>query len=173
MNGADITIIIVLFLLFDITFYLVVVKGMMVQSIIGKEDPLRRRRDRNAPHFAIQLLYCPAVAHKAAMVGTAVGSGFEQSRDPREVLQQELTKLTLERIEFTPPNELMVGIPEKLRATLQQDFSDSVMEHINKTNLPKVRTLAIGTYVTPTLISEGLQITPVGRSERNIKDTHS
>lgn len=162
MQATDFAFVIVLFVLFDLVFYLVVVKGMMVKSIIGKEDQQRRIRDKNAPVFVVEILH-GAVNASANTAGSDITTN---TADSHNLLKQEVKNLSLEKIDFLPPLELMVGIPTKVDVLVNQNFSDHLTQILKKADAGKISTLKVGAYLTAKLNAEGFQITSGTQSEQ-------
>lgn len=153
MQATDIAFIIVLFLLFDIIFYLVVVKGMMVKSIIGKEDQQRRIRNKDAPVFMVEILH--AINQSKANIA---GSDISLDNNANDLLKHEIEGLSLEKIDFLPPLELMVGIPTKVDVLVHQNFSEHITQCLKKIDDSKIKTLKVGAYLSAKLNAEGFEI---------------
>ena len=168
MTLSSIAIIIIAFLLFDILFYLYVVKGMMVKSIVGADDPSRKPRDKNVPHFNVQLLYKPVIGTAVSAFSQAAGAEIHTSQEL--YIKQEMDNLTLEKIDFLPPYDLMVGVPAKITAVLTQDFSRGITQKENEQSAHNVRAFPVGTYVKARIKSDVLNIKSLTSEEKLLKE---
>lgn len=179
MQATDIATIIVLFLLFDIMFYLVIIKGMMVKSIIGKDNQPSRRLNKDDPNFLIQFLRCADAeqeTNKQAVVQSLGSIHTEYTSrpfTPMDIVSRELDLLSLEKIDFYPPEELMVGIPVKLTAEVCHDITASIKDSLNQIIPNNIKTLKIGGSIRAEIFAPGFQVTALNDHEQQLSQENN
>lgn len=174
MQVTDIATVIVLFLLFDIIFYLVIIKGMMIKSIIGKDHQPLRRLNKDEPNFLIQFLRCTDMEQDTyrTTIAQSLGSIHTEYTSapftPMGIVSRELDLLSLEKIDFYPPEELMVGIPVKLTAEIYHDITAAIKDSLNQIIPNNIKTLKIGGSIRAEVFAPDFQITALSDHEQQL-----
>ena len=170
MDIRDFVVIIILFIFADILFYLVVMKGLMVKSIVSK-TPAEERRDnprQEGPAYAVELRHAaPARLERSVSLFSIDGQAgaVEAVQDLGVVLRQELTYLGVQNFRFVPPHDLMVGEPARLELQLTQNIVEPITRAINHASPAKLTTLKIGAQLIAELRGDGFRITPATHEE--------
>lgn len=179
MQVTDIATVIVVFLLFDIIFYLLIIKGMMFKSIIGKDHQPLRRLNKDEPNFLIQFLRCADTeqdANRTAVAQSLGGAHTEYTPapfTPMDIVSRELDLLSLEKIDFYPPEELMVGIPVKLTAEICHNITASIKDSLNQIIPNNIKTLKIGGSIRAEIFAPDFQITALSDNEQQLRQENN
>ncbi len=173
MDIRDFVVVIILFIFADIIFYVVVMKGLMVKSIVSK-TPAEERRDnprQEGPAYTVELRHAtPARLERPVSlfsVGGQAGAA-EVMQDLGVVMRQELTYLSVQNFRFIPPYDLMVGEPARLELQLTQNIVEPITRAINHASPAKLTTLKIGAHLIAGLRGDGFRITPITHEEQGL-----
>ncbi|MCL5801315.1 MAG: hypothetical protein M1283_02070 [Gammaproteobacteria bacterium] len=173
MDIRDFVVVIILFIFADIVFYVVVMKGLMVKSIVSK-SPAEERRDnprQEGPAYTVELRHAaPARLERPISlfsVGGQAGAA-ETVQDLGVVMRQELAYLSVQNFRFIPPHDLMVGEPARLELQLTQNIVEPITRAINHASPAKLTTLKIGAHLIAGLRGDGFRITPVTHEEQGL-----
>jgi hypothetical protein len=173
MDIRDFVVVIILFIFADIVFYVVVMKGLMVKSIVSK-SPAEERRDnprQEGPAYTVELRHTmPARLERPISlfsVGGQAGAA-ETVQDLGVVMRQELAYLSVQNFRFIPPHDLMVGEPARLELQLTQNIVEPITRAINQASPAKLTTLKIGAHLIAGLRGDGFRITPVIHEEQGL-----
>ncbi len=173
MDIRDFVVVIILFIFADIVFYVVVMKGLMVKSIVSK-TPAEERRDNprlEGPAYTVELRHAaPARLERPVSLFSAGGQAgaVEPRQDLGVVMRQELTYLNVQNFRFIPPHDLMVGEPARLELQLTQNIVEPITRAINQASPAKLTTLKIGAQLVAGLHGDGFRITPVTHEEQGL-----
>ena len=174
MDIRDFIVVIILFIFADIIFYVVVMKGLMVKSIVSK-TPAEERRDnprREGPAYTVELRHAAPVRRLERTVslfsiGGQAGAA-EAVQDLGVVMRQELSYLSVQNFRFIPPHDLMVGEPARLELQLTQNIVEPITRAINQASPAKLTTLKIGAQLIAGLRGDGFRITPVAHEGQGL-----
>lgn len=171
MDIRDFVVIIILFVFADIIFYVVVMKGLMVKSIVSK-TPAEERRDNprpEGPAYTVELRHAaPARLERPVSLFSVGGQAAEAVQDLGGVMRQELAYLSVQNFRFVPPHDLMVGEPARLELQLTQNIVEPITRAINHASPAKLTTLKIGAHLIAGLRGDGFRITPLTHEEQGL-----
>ncbi|MBI3343596.1 MAG: hypothetical protein HY028_01755 [Gammaproteobacteria bacterium] len=173
MDIRDFVVVIILFIFADIIFYVVVMKGLMVKSIVSK-TPAEERRDnprQEGPAYTVELRHAtPARLERPISLFSVGGqvSPAETVQDLGVVMRHELAYLSVQNFRFVPPHDLMVGEPARLELQLTQNIVEPITRAINHASPAKLTTLKIGAHLIAGLRGDGFRITPVAHEEQGL-----
>lgn len=173
MDIRDFVVVIILFIFADIIFYVVVMKGLMVKSIVSK-SPADERRDnprQEGPAYTVELRHATPARPERPISLFSVGSqvrAAETVQDLGVVLRQELSYLSVQNFRFVPPHDLMVGEPARLELQLTQNIVEPITRAINHASPVNLTTLKIGARLVAGLRGDGFRITPVTHEEQGL-----
>lgn len=174
MDIRDFASLIIFIIFADILFYVVVMKGLMVQSITGSSpsDTSDNPRDENAPTFTLTLIHTPPVKSWSAVVrGNYEGNLAEQALDFNVLMRQEMENLDIEDIRFISPYDLKAGQTKRLEMQVIGDILKSMTQALNRASRSNITALRVGALVRVSLVAKDFKIVALTDEELRLDDS--
>ena len=88
----------------------------------------------------------------------------------QELIEEELEKLSSGRILFNPPEEMKVGIEERVVVRLTKDITENLTEGLEGPGTPQIEPIEVGTFMMVTLTGgDSFDINALSSEEQVVK----
>jgi len=87
----------------------------------------------------------------------------------QELIDDELRKLSSGRILFNPPEEMKVGIEERVVVRLTKDITENLTEGLKGAGAPQIEPIEVGTFMRVTLTGDSFDINALSSEEQVVR----
>ena len=87
-------------------------------------------------------------------------------QDLSQIVEDEIKKLTPGRILFNPPEEMKVGVKEKVEVRITKTLTEDLSKGLKGSGKPQIEQIRVGTFMKVRLMGDNFDIKPLSNEEQ-------